>query len=72
MHGVSTRKVDDLLKALGAASGISKSEVSRIFPALDRDLEAFRTRKLEGEFPYVFCDMRRYLRQNPGQGPGGV
>ena len=56
VHGVSTRKVDDLVKALGAASGISKSEVSRICAELDRDLEAFRTRRLEGEFPYVFAD----------------
>ena len=56
VHGVSTRKVDDLVKALGAASGISKSEVSRICAELDRDLEAFRGRRLEGEFPYVFCD----------------
>jgi transposase-like protein len=53
---VSTRKVDDLVKALGAASGISKSEVSRICAELDRDLEAFRTRRLEGDFPYVFAD----------------
>ena len=56
VHGVSTRKVDDLVKALGAASGISKSEVSRICAQLDTELEAFRTRRLEGEFPYVFCD----------------
>jgi len=56
VHGVSTRKVDDLVKALGAASGISKSEVSRICAELDGELEAFRTRRLEGEFPYVFCD----------------
>ena len=56
VHGVSTRKVDDLVKALGASSGISKSEVSRICAELDRDLEAFRTRKLQGEFPYVFAD----------------
>jgi len=56
VHGVSTRKVDDLVKALGAASGISKSEVSRICAELDTDLEAFRTRRLAGEFPYVFCD----------------
>jgi transposase-like protein len=56
VHGVSTRKVDDLVKALGGASGISKSEVSRICAELDRDLEAFRTRRLDGEFPYVFCD----------------
>jgi hypothetical protein len=38
VHGVSTRKVDDLVKALGAGSGISKSEVSRICAELDRDL----------------------------------
>ena len=56
VHGVSTRKVDDLVKALGGAAGISKSEVSRICAELDRDLEAFRTRRLDGEFPYVFCD----------------
>ena len=56
VHGVSTRKVDDLVKALGAASEISKSEVSRICAELDGELEAFRTRRLEGEFPYVFCD----------------
>jgi putative transposase len=57
VHGVSTRKVDDLVKALGAASGISKSEVSRICAALDKDLEAFRTRPLDHVgFVYVFCD----------------
>ena len=56
VHGVSTRKVDDLVKALGAESGISKSEVSRICAQLDVDLEAFRTRRLDGEFPYVFAD----------------
>lgn len=56
VHGVSTRKVDDLVKALGADSGISKSEVSRICAELDTDLEAFRNRPLEGEFPYVFVD----------------
>jgi putative transposase len=56
VHGVSTRKVDDLVKALGAASGISKSEVSRICAELDGDLEAFRGRPLEGDFPYVFVD----------------
>ena len=56
VHGVSTRKVDDLVKDLGINTGISKSEVSRICAELDRDLEAFRTRRLDGEFPYVFCD----------------
>jgi putative transposase len=57
VHGISTRKVDDLVKALGAASGISKSEVSRICAELDRDLQAFRDRPLDHiGFPYVFVD----------------
>jgi putative transposase len=57
VHGVSTRKVDDLVKALGADSGISKSEVSRICQNLDQDAEGFRHRGLsESAFPYVFLD----------------
>jgi transposase-like protein len=57
VHGVSTRKVDDLVAALGLESGISKSEVSRICAELDTTLEVFRTRSLEHvEFPYVYLD----------------
>ena len=57
VHGVSTRKVDDLVKALGAASGISKSEVSRICAGLDKELEEFRNRPLDHvPFTYVFAD----------------
>ena len=57
VHGVSTRKVDDLVAALGAASGISRSEVSRICTELDAEMEAFRSRPLgHVEFPYVYCD----------------
>jgi putative transposase len=57
VHGISTRKVDDLVQALGVGSGISKSEVSRICAQLDGDLEAFRNRPLDHvEFPYVFAD----------------
>jgi transposase-like protein len=57
VHGVSTRKVDDLVRALGADSGISKSEVSRICADLDGDAQAFRHRDLsESAFPYVFLD----------------
>ena len=55
VHGVSTRKVDDLVKALGL-DGISKSEVSRICAELDPVVEAFRTRPLTGEHPYVWLD----------------
>jgi putative transposase len=57
LHGVSTRKVDDLVRALGADSGISKSEVSRICADLDAEVGAFRDRSLTGQvFPYVFVD----------------
>jgi transposase-like protein len=57
VHGVSTRKVDDLVQALGVGSGISKSEVSRICAELDKEMEAFRSRRLEHTtFPYLFCD----------------
>ncbi len=45
VHGVSTRKVDDLVVgALGVDAGISKSEVSRICAQLDEEMSAFRTR----------------------------
>jgi len=57
LHGVSTRKVDDLVKALGADTGISKSEVSRICAGLDEEVGAFRDRSLaDAGFPYVFLD----------------
>ncbi|GAA3446724.1 IS256 family transposase [Planomonospora venezuelensis] len=57
VHGVSTRSVDDLVKALGADSGVSKSEVSRICAGLDTELTAFRTRPLEHtRFPYLYLD----------------
>jgi putative transposase len=57
LHGVSTRKVDDLVKALGADTGISKSEVSRICADLDEEVGAFRDRSLaEIAYPYVFLD----------------
>jgi transposase-like protein len=55
VHGVSTRKVDDLVKALGV-DGISKSEVSRICAELDTTVTAFRTRPLTGEHRYLWVD----------------
>ncbi len=55
VKGISTRKVDDLVRALGM-DGISKSEVSRICKALDAEVEAFLTRPIEGEHPYVWLD----------------
>jgi transposase-like protein len=57
VHGVSTRKVDDRVKALGADTGISKSEVSRICANLDEDVAAFRDRPLaDTSYPYVVLD----------------
>jgi putative transposase len=55
VKGVSTRKVDDLVKALGI-DGISKSEVSRICKALDDEVEAFRSRAIDEECPYLILD----------------
>ena len=85
LHGVSTRKVDDLVRALGADSGISKSEVSRICKDLDAEVAAFRDRSLaEVGFPYVFLDAPTARRgstaassprpwsSRPGSPPTGV
>jgi len=55
VHGVSTRKVDDLMKALGL-DGISKSEVSRICAELDTVVAAFRTRPLTGTHRHLWVD----------------
>ena len=55
VKGVSTRKVEDLVAALGL-DGISKSEVSRICARLDEQVEAFRGRPLVGRYPYLFLD----------------
>jgi putative transposase len=55
VQGVSTRRVDDLVQALGM-QGISKSQVSRLCAELDAEVERFRTRKLVGGYPYVWLD----------------
>jgi putative transposase len=56
IEGVSTRRVDDLVIAMGG-TGISRSEVSRICAQLDADVAIWRTRTLEHiAFPYVFLD----------------
>jgi putative transposase len=55
LQGVSTRAVDDLVKALGA-SGVSKSEVSRLCEEVEEHVREFLSRPLEGEFPYVWLD----------------
>jgi transposase-like protein len=55
VHGVSTRKVDDLVRALGV-DGLSKSEVSRICGELGTVVAAFRKRLLTGEHRYLWVD----------------
>jgi putative transposase len=51
--GTSTRKVDDLVKALGCDSGVSKSTVSRICKAIDDDVAVLRSRRLDHQ-PFVY------------------
>ncbi len=55
VQGVSTRKVEDLVQALGM-TGISASEVSRVCQELDDAVEAFRNRPIDAEYPYVWLD----------------
>ncbi len=55
MKGVSTRKVDALLKVLGL-TGIDKSSVSRICKEMDHTEEEFRNRSLQESYPYVWLD----------------
>ena len=55
VQGISTRRVDALVQALGM-EGISKSQVSRVCADLDQEVEAFRTRRLEEVYPYVWLD----------------
>ena len=64
VEGVSTRKVDDLVQALGL-TGVDKSKVSRICKELDEGVEAFRNRPLEVDYPYLWLDaLYLKVRQN--------
>jgi transposase-like protein len=65
LGGVSTRRVDELVRALGI-EGLSRSEVSRMCAALDAEVEAFRRRSLAGEaYPYLWLDAT-YLKVREG------
>jgi putative transposase len=67
IHGVSTRSVDDLVKALGM-SGVSKSQVSRLCAEIDERVTAFLDRPLEGDWPYLWRHWQRCrvgLLKNP-------
>jgi transposase-like protein len=65
LGGISTRRVDELVRALGI-EGLSRSEVSRMCAALDAEVEAFRRRSLAGEtYPYLWLDAT-YLKVREG------
>ena len=55
IQGVSTRSVDDLVKAMGG-TGVSRSQVSRLCAEIDDRVKAFLDRPLEGDWPYVWLD----------------
>ncbi len=55
IQGISTRSVDDLVRAMGM-EGISKSQVSRLCAEIDERVQTFLTRPIEGEWPYLWLD----------------
>lgn len=57
LRGVSTRKVEALVQTLGIAS-LSKSEVSRLCEVLDEQVDKFRNRRLDADYPYLWLDAR--------------
>jgi len=77
VHGVSTRAMDDLVQAMGG-TGVSKSQVSRLCEELDERVDAFLTRPIEGDWPYLWIDATYPLpgsglpcKPREGQGPSG-
>jgi transposase-like protein len=64
IQGVSTRSVDDLVKAMGM-SGVSKSQVSRLCEEIDERVKTFLDRPIEGDWPYLWIDATYVkVRQN--------
>lgn len=64
IQGISTRSVDDLVKAMGM-SGISKSQVSRLCEEIDQRVKTFLERPIEGDWPYLWVDATYVkVRQN--------
>ena len=64
INGVSTRRVEDLVQAMGM-TGISKSQVSKLCKEIDERVASFLERPLEGEWPYVWLDAT-YLKVRQG------
>jgi transposase-like protein len=66
IQGISTRSVDDLVKALGM-SGISKSQVSRLCAEIDERVTAFLERPIEGDWPYLWIDATYVKARSAGR-----
>jgi putative transposase len=64
VHGISTRAVDDLVRAMGGM-GVSKSQVSRLCEEIDERVQTFLTRPIEGHWPYLWIDAT-YLKSRHG------
>lgn len=64
VRGISTRSVDDLVKAMGM-TGISRSQVSRLCEEIDGKVKAFLNRLIEGDWPYLWIDAT-YLKVRRG------
>ena len=65
VNGVSTRKVDRLVEQLGI-QGMTKDRVSALCRALDEQVEAFRGRPLEGDYPYLWLDAKHVKVRDQG------
>ena len=65
IHGVSTRKVDEIVQAMGLDNSVSRSEVSRICKSLEDDVNDFRQRPLDGNYLYLWVDAT-YLKVREG------
>jgi transposase-like protein len=66
IQGVSTRSVDDLVKAMGG-TGVSKSQVSRLCEEIDGKVKAFLDRPIEGDWPYLWIDATYVKQRDAGR-----
>jgi len=66
VHGVSTRSVDDLVKAMGG-TGVSRSQVSRLCEEIDGKVKAFLDRPIEGDWPYLWIDATYVKQRDAGR-----
>jgi len=66
IHGVSTRSVDDLVKAMGG-TGVSRSQVSRLCEEIDGKVKAFLDRPIESDWPYLWIDATYVKARDAGR-----